>query len=124
MKSVVIHHVIECREVTTKYGEKYVAELEIIGEPKQTFWMSVKQGGQLAKCAHQLKDGNSTKRSELHVVIDDSGEKPRFVWCGLHTASRSDIPFLQEKFGVVCESPYIGFQDASPRDAAAALKDE
>lgn len=124
MKSVVIHRVIECKSVTTKYGEKYVAEVEILNQGKATFWLSPKQGAQLSKCAHQLKNGYSTKRNELHAVIDDSSDKERFVWCGLHSVGRSDLAFLTDSFGVTCTPAYTDLPDASEREADESLKDD
>jgi len=123
MKAVVIHRVVEAKAVSTRFGERYVADVEIIGTGKATFWMSPKQGAHLAECAHRLENGFSTKHAELHAVIDESGDKPRFVWCGIHSPRHSDIPFLNERFGVACESPYIGLPDASPREADPALRD-
>lgn len=120
MRAAVLHRLVEARAVSTKHGPRYVVEAELIGEPKHTFWLSIKQGEHLIECANRLEHGHSTKRSELHIVMDGD----RFVWCGLHTPRQSDIAFLEERFGVKCQSPYIGFPDASPREAADCLKDE
>lgn len=123
MKSVVIHRVVECKHVVTRYGDKYVAEVEILNQGKQQFWLSIKQGEKLVECADRLKNGYSTKHIELHAVIDDSGDKPRFVWCGLHSARHSDLPFLSEKFGVTCTPAYIETPDAGEREVHEQLLD-
>lgn len=120
MKAAVLHHLVEARAVSTKHGPRYVAEIELIGEPKRTFWLSVKQGERLIECAEQLEHSHSTKHSELHIVMDGD----RFVWCGIHSTRHSDLDFLESRFGVTCASPYIGRPSAEPRDAADCLKDD
>lgn len=120
MKAAVLHRLVEARAVSTRNGPRYVAEIELIGEPKRTFWLSIKQGERLVECADRLENGYSTKHAELHVVLDGD----RFVWCGIHSLRRSDLDFLESCFDVECESPYVGRPDATPREAADCLKDE
>jgi hypothetical protein len=115
MKAIVAHCIKSVRQVNTKYGPKCIAEVEVQGEPQKEFWMSLKQGDKLSDCFDQLQNngGFSSKRGECHIVIDDSEGKERFVWCGMHFGTHSDLPWLEEKFGVTCESPYIGRQEAA-----------
>lgn len=126
MKSIVAHSIKSIRQVNTKFGPKYIAEIEVQGEPQKEFWMSIKQGNKLADCFDLLQNngGYSSKRGECHIVIDDSEGKERFVWCGMHFGTRSDLPWLEEKFGVTCTSPYIGRQEAVSDEAADELSDE
>jgi hypothetical protein len=120
MKSAVLHRLVDACVVSTRHGPRYVFETELIGESKRTFCISIKQGERLIECADYLEHGYSTKHSELHIVLD--GE--RFVWCGIHSPRRSELDYLESRFGVVCDSPYIGRPDTSPREAAACLKDD
>lgn len=125
MRAALVHSIKSVRQVNTKYGEKVVAVIEIQGEPQQEFWMSLKQGERLSDCfdALQRQGGYSSKHAECHVVIDDSEGKNRFVWCGMHTPKRSDLDFLEDRFGVTCESQYIGRQSAVTDEADESLKD-
>lgn len=128
MKAVVAHKITSLREVTTKFGNRFIAELEVKGHPKKEFWMSEKQWIKLSKCAETINElsGFSTKRAELHIIIDD-GEKERFVWCGIHSPRFSELKWLEDKFGVKFDSPYVGRYDLeclNPPDAHESLKDE
>lgn len=128
MRAVVAHSIKSVRSVNTKFGPKYIAEIEIQGEPQKELWMSIKQGEKLADCFEQLQKhgGYSTHRAECHIVLDQGEKGERFAWCGMHTVGRSDLDFLDEKFGVTCVSPYIGRDKAEDvsSDADPALKDQ
>ena len=123
MKTYLVHRVVSIRSVNTKFGERCIAELEIKNSPKKEYWMSLKQGNRLGECADRLRDMHSTKHSELHIVVDDSGDKERFVWCGIHSHKHSDIPFLEEKFQVKVNESYIGFADPEIPEVIDHLKD-
>lgn len=113
MRAAVVHRVVSAVRRSTRNGDRFLAEIEIVGEGRREYWMSIKQGEELIDCAYELKEGYSTKHMELHVVLDGDSDKERFVWCGLHSGKKSDLPFLEERFGVKCESPYIGRQSAA-----------
>jgi hypothetical protein len=125
MRTAIAHCIKSMRSVNTKYGPKVVAEIEIQGQPKREFWLSPKQGEKLGECFDELQrhGGYSTKHAECHIVIEDGERGPRFVWCGIHSPHHSELDFLESRFDVVCESPYIGRPDAAPREAADCLKD-
>lgn len=129
MRTVVAHSIKSVREVKTRFGLKAIAEIEIQGEQKKELWMSVKQGDKLTKCFDALQEhgGYSTKRAECHIVIDDGGKGERFVWCGIHTPKFSELKFLEQKFDVKCESPYVGRYDLevdTPAEPNESLMDE
>lgn len=113
MRAVTFTSIQSVRTVNTKNGQRVIAEVEIFNESKQEFWMSVKQGDKLSKCFDELikNKGYSSKRAECHAVLDAGNNGERFVWCGMHKPSFSELKFLEEKFGVKCESPYIGRYD-------------
>ena len=125
MRSVLAHAISSVRSVNTKYGPKVVAEIQLQGKAKKEFWLSPKQGEKLAQCFDKLQEhgGYSTKHAECHIILDAGEKGERFVWCGIHTGKRSDLEFLEKKFGVTCESPYIGRADATPREADESLLD-
>lgn len=129
MRTVVAHSIKSVREVNTRFGLKAIAEIEVQGEPKKELWMSVKQGDKLVECFDKLNQhgGYSTKRAECHIILDEGEKGERFVWCGIHTPKFSELKFLEEKFGVKCESPYIGRYDLeaeAPAEPNESLKDE
>lgn len=128
MRAVVAHSIKSIRSVNTKFGPRCVAEIEIQGEPQKEFWLSPKQGAKLQDCFDALdrNGGYSSKRGECHIVLDQGEKGERFVWCGMHTAKRSDLEWLESQFGVTCASPYIGRQSTSDlsEDADESLKDE
>lgn len=126
MRAVLAHAISSIRSVNTKYGPKVVAEIQLLGEAKKEFWLSTKQGEKLSQCSDKLQvhGGYSTKHAECHIILERGEKGERFVWCGLHTGKRSDLPFLDEKFGVKCESPYIGRVNAVGGEAHETLMDE
>ncbi|MGL5468750.1 MAG: hypothetical protein ACRDCT_11300 [Shewanella sp.] len=126
MRSVLAHAIYSIRAVHTKYGPRYIAEIQLLGETKKDFWLSPKQGEKLAQCFEKLQEhgGYSTKHAEVHIILDNGEKGERFVWCGVHTGKRSDFDFLEQKFGVKCESPYIGRVDASICEADESLVDK
>jgi len=130
-----IHAVAHCIDsikfVETKYGPKAVAEIRLIDRPKQTFWVSVKQGEKIESCFDFLKQGSgySSKTSEVHLVLEQSERGLRFVWAGIHSSKKSELTYLEEKFGIVAESPYIGRPDLErdenqPVEADASLVED
>jgi hypothetical protein len=126
MRSVVAHAISSVRTVNTKYGPKVVAEIQPLNEQKKEFWLSLKQGDKLSQCFDKLQEhgGYSTKHAECHIVLEQGEKSERFVWCGIHTGKRSDLDFLDQKFGVKCESPYIGRANAAIGEADEMLVDE
>jgi hypothetical protein len=127
MRAALAHSVSYVKQVSTKFGPKAVAEIQLQGEAKKEFWMSVKQGEKLADCFDRLQahGGYSTKHLELHIILDQGEKGERFVWCGTHSGKRSDLPFLEEKFSLKIESPYIGrVEDGITGEALPELKDE
>lgn len=126
MRSALVHSIKSVRKVPTRIGPRCIAVLELAGQPQCELWMSIKQGDKLSKCFEELQEygGYSSKRAECHVVMEDGDRGPRFVWCGMHSASNSELPFLEEKFGVTCAPAYTVVPDASERDAHALLRDE
>lgn len=99
-----------------------MAEIEILNDSKLSVWVSAKQANKLRSCFDALSEhgGYSCKRSECHVILDED----RFVWCGMHTPERSELKWLEERFHVVCASPYIGKLDISHRCANERLLDD
>jgi len=126
MRAVVAHTIKSVREVNTKFGPRCVAEVEFVGEPKQELWMSPKQGNQLRKCFDELErhGGYSGKHGECHIMLDHGERGDRFVWCGMHTPKRSDLEWLEHKFGVTCNPEYVARHDAAIGEADASLVDE
>jgi hypothetical protein len=126
MRTVIAHCITQVNSIQTQYGLKVVAEMQLLGEEKKKFWMSEKQGQKLSECFDWLQQhgGYSTKHAECHIVLDQGEKSERFVWCGIHTAKKSDLDFLESRFGVKCESPYIGRAEPATGEAADHLKDE
>jgi len=111
----VASHIDSIRYVNTKYGAKVVAEIQMIGRAKTTFWLSPKQGEKLEACVDFLGRGSgySTKHREVHLVLEEGEKGLRFVWAGIHSAKKSDLKYLETKFGITAESPYVGRPDLS-----------
>lgn len=88
---------------TAKSGRVLVA-LQIRHAQKIENWISEKQAGQLGKCFGKTPKGFSTGKIAVYAVMDGD----RFVWCGVHTPAKSDLPFLSEKFGAALpdDDPY------------------
>jgi len=109
----VASHIDSLRYVNTKYGAKVVAEIQMIGRPKTTFWLSPKQGEKLEACVGFLERGSgySTKHQEVHLVLEEGEKGLRFIWAGIHSAKKSDLKYLEAKFGITVESPYAGRPD-------------
>ncbi len=126
MRSVLAHAISYIVPIDTEYGPKVVAKIQFQGKAKKEFWLSTKQGEKLSQCLDKLQEhgGYSSKHAECHIVLDQGKKGERFVWCGIHTGKHSELEFLEQKFGVKCESPYIGRADATPRQADESLKDE
>jgi|GEM_PF-3700090 len=126
MKAVLATSIKSVRDVNTKYGPRCVAVIELYEQPQQEFWMTPKQGKKLDDCFEELDrhGGYSTKKAECHIILEETERGDRFVWCGMHTPKHSDLEWLEEKFGVTIESPYLGRYDAEPRAVDEQLKDE
>jgi len=127
-----IHAVAHCIDsikfVETKYGPKAVAEICLMDSPKKTFWVSVKQGKKIETCFDFLKQGSgySSKTREVHLVLQKDERGLRFVWAGIHSHRKSDLKYLEDKFDIVAESPYVGRSDLEkdehqPVEADASL---
>lgn len=119
MEAKLARAITEIRPVNTKNGCRYLATILLL-EGKHQYWMSPKQAERLSQCADVLSkhDGYSNKRCECHIVVD--GE--RFVWCGTHTATHSDLQFLNSSFGVDAQPAYSRLPHASG-EAHESLKD-
>lgn len=110
----------------TRYG--YRVEVNLYGRSKEVIWPSEKQSVRLLDLVDRLKNGHSSKRAELVGVFErrDDG-KLRFVWAGLHTPRKSDLPNLAERFGfdaALYESPYVGdTENRTLSPAMAGLED-
>jgi hypothetical protein len=86
-------HAIARMEYIHKVG-KYVVELEFPNHPKKEFWISEKQ----AKALDEAFAGErySTKANQAYVILEEKGEKLRFVWAA---ANRLKAEKSAEHFG-------------------------
>lgn len=95
------------KSVWTKYG-KYRVEMGVVGEKKAVYWLTEKQREKLDKCFDLTPKGWSGKRAAVYGVFEIREDgKDRFCWCGVETKHHSDVPWLEEKFGVKKEYGYV-----------------
>lgn len=103
MKSKLVTQVVDIKPVTTKFGEKVRIEVVFLGNRKQEFWLSPKQGEKFIHCFDDVGK-YASKKGEIHVVLNDEGY---FVWCGIHKPNYSELEFLNKQFGVNAEPIYV-----------------
>lgn len=114
MEVGVINEVKSIKPVTTRYGERAIAEMSINGQELKEFWLTPKQAEKLQKCVDEVGKTPSEK-GEIHAVVEDG----RFVWAGMHKERYSELDYLKEKFGVNPEPVYVGKEQAAEQSSAA-----
>lgn len=138
-----IQNIEELSSPKTKYGIGYVARINFVGKDKKqmTFWVTEKQFENLISLnaslfKHGKGNGYSSKSVEAHIVykiiekVEDDGSKTdvaKYVWGGVHTAKKSDLKYMENRWNVKFKSPFIGridLEGEKPVEVAEELKDE
>lgn len=86
-------HCIEKMEHVAKFN-KYAVTLQFHGRAKGDFWLSEKQAKRLN--TDMGESDYSTKKNVVWCAIDESGNKPRYVWSGRNQPGHD---WLMAKFG-------------------------
>lgn len=126
---VLILSIKDLHIANTKYGTRGVATINFHGIPQQELWVSPKQYDNLTHLFDFLNKGKgySTNVREAHCVLEETEKGYRYIWGGIHTAKKSDLKYLEDRFGVKFEYtniPRIDLELEKPVEVADELKDE